>query len=170
MRFGNELENKNLLQQKGTIRSNGRRLTSQRTLLLDIINRADNHLDADELHRLAKEKDPRISLSTVYRTLSLLKRLNMVEELHLAEEHHHYEARSKKEHHHLVCLRCGRVIEFRSHLTQKLAQHLSQTYGFHVVATEIDVSGICNECQNMLDRENDVKNIPEHGSGGSYER
>jgi len=60
----------------------GQRVTSQRRLLLDLIRQSEGHLDADELYRLAKEREPRISLSTVYRTLRLFKELGLVEERH----------------------------------------------------------------------------------------
>ena len=68
----------------------GQRMTSQRRLLLNIIRNADGHLDADELFRQAKEKEPRISLSTVYRNLNLLKEVGLVAERRLGEGHHRY--------------------------------------------------------------------------------
>src|SRR3712207_9050490 len=78
---------------RAALRSEGHRMTQQRDVLLDVIEHAGEHLDADGLYRLARERDSRISLSTVYRTLSLLKRHDLVDELHLSEEHHHYEAK-----------------------------------------------------------------------------
>jgi len=89
----------------------GLRVTNQRALLLGLIREGKGHLDADELYRRAREKQPRLSLSTVYRTLQLLKKLSLVEELHFDETHHHYEVKPSDEHHHLVCLGCGKVIE-----------------------------------------------------------
>jgi len=71
----------------------GMRVTNQRALLLELIRQGKGHLDADELYRRAREKQPRLSLSTVYRTLQLLKKLGLVEELHFDENHHHYEVR-----------------------------------------------------------------------------
>ena len=73
-------------------RSN-QRVTGQRALLLDLIRQNYGHLDADELYRKAKQKNRRISLSTVYRNLGLFKKLGLVDEHHFAEEHHHYEAK-----------------------------------------------------------------------------
>lgn len=129
------------------VRSNGYRITQQRSLLLELIERATGHLDADELHRLARQHDERISLSTVYRTLSLLKRLGLVDELHLSEDHHHYEAKSNAEHYHLVCLKCGRVIEFRSSLAERLQRAVCKRDGFVATSTRIDISGYCRSCQ-----------------------
>jgi Fe2+ or Zn2+ uptake regulation protein len=127
--------------------SAGRRVTSQRTLLLELIRQAEGHLDAPELYRLAREKDPNISLSTIYRTLAMLKELGLVDELHLAEEHHHYEAKPSAEHFHLICLGCGKVLEFESPLTDRLKRELTRRHGFAITNTSIDLTGYCPECQ-----------------------
>ncbi|MCJ7807105.1 MAG: transcriptional repressor, partial [Dehalococcoidia bacterium] len=71
----------------------GQRVTSQRRLILDILRHSEGHLDADELYRLAKEREPRISLATVYRNLNLFKELGLVEGRHFTEDHHHYEVK-----------------------------------------------------------------------------
>ena len=83
----------------------GLRATNQRALILEIIRHGRGHLDADEVHRLARKKQARISLSTVYRTLQTLKKAGLIDEVHFDEDHHHYEARASAEHHHLVCCR-----------------------------------------------------------------
>ena len=67
----------------------GIRVTSQRALILEIVRRGQGHLDADEIYRQARKKQPRLSLSTVYRTLQMLKKLGLVEEVHFDEAHHH---------------------------------------------------------------------------------
>ncbi len=134
---------------KGVLSSAGRRATSQRTLLLKIIQEAQGHLDAPELFRLARETDPRISLSTVYRTLTMLKEMGLVNELHFAEEHHHYEVKPPAEHFHLVCLGCGQVIEFESPLTEQLKAELTARHGFTITSTAIDLAGYCSECRQQ---------------------
>lgn len=117
-------------------------MTSQRELLLGIIQER-GHLDAGEIYRLAKRRNPRLSLSTVYRTLNLLKELGLVEELHLGEEHHHYEAKAEA-HHHLICLGCGKVIECR--LTEDLRE-LGRRHGFTVVSAQVELVGYCSDCR-----------------------
>jgi len=67
----------------------GLRVTSQRALILEIVRRGQGHLDADEIYRQARRKQPRLSLSTVYRTLQTLKKLGLVEEVPFDEGHHH---------------------------------------------------------------------------------
>lgn len=130
----------------------GKRNTCQRRLLLELILRADGHVDADELYRQAREQEPRLSLSTVYRNLKLFKRLGLVDECHLGDEHHHYEARVG-EHHHLTCLCCGRVVEFDSPVVQNLKQGLAAENDFEIVAAEIRLEGYCARCRQSGKRD-----------------
>lgn len=122
------------------------RITSQRALIMDIIRQGRVHLDADEIYRRARSRQPRLSLSTVYRTLQKLKELGLVEELHFDETHHHYEVTPSAEHHHLLCLGCGRVIEFRQPLTRYLKRNVAAARDFDIVNTEVHVTGYCNLC------------------------
>ena len=123
----------------------GLRVTSQRALILEIIRRG--HLDADEIYRQARIKQPRLSLSTVYRTLQVLKKLGLVEELHFDEAHHHYEVKPSSEHHHLVCLDCGRVIEFYYPLSRYVKRNVPEAKEFKVIETEVRVTGYCSKCR-----------------------
>jgi len=125
--------------------SAGLRMTRQRALILEIIRHG--HLDADEVYRQAREKQPRFSLSTVYRTLRVLKEQGLVDELHLGEAHHHYEVKPSAEHHHLVCLGCGKIVEFECKLSQKMRQDLARKQGFEVMGVEINMTGYCSKCR-----------------------
>ena len=125
----------------------GRRSTRQRVLIMDIIQRGQGHLDADEIFRRAREKEPRLSLSTVYRTLQMMKELGLVDELHFAQDHHHYEVKPTREHHHLVCLGCGRIIEFDYPLSSYLKKEVPEAKDFDIEETEINVSGYCARCR-----------------------
>ena len=125
----------------------GVRVTNQRALLLEIIRQGQGHLDADEVYRRARQKYPRLSLSTVYRTLQLFKKLSLVEEVHFDESHHHYEAKPSTEHHHLVCLGCGRVIEFQYPLSRYVKRNVAEAKDFEIVATEIRMTGYCSKCR-----------------------
>lgn len=127
----------------------GQRVTWQRRLLLDLILEAGGHLDADELFRRAKEREPRISLSTVYRNLRLFKKLGLIDERHFAGEHHHYEVKGTTEHYHLVCLGCGRVIEFESPLIQQIKDKVGRGNRFQVTGAEIRLEGYCSSCRKL---------------------
>ena len=125
----------------------GMRVTHQRTLIMEIIRQGRGHLDADEIYRRAREKEPRLSLSTVYRTLQMMKKLNLVEELHFDDNHHHYEVKPSAEHHHLVCLGCGRVIEFNYPLSHYLRGKVPEVKDFDIVETEVRMTGYCAKCR-----------------------
>lgn len=124
----------------------GMRITNQRALILKIIHQGRKHLDADEVYRRARQKSPHLSLSTVYRTLQLFKKLNLIEEVHFNETHHHYEAKPTTEHYHLVCLGCGRVIEFRYPLTRYVKRNVAEAKDFDIVSSEIRMTGYCSKC------------------------
>jgi Fur family ferric uptake transcriptional regulator len=128
------------------LKSAGLRMTSQRTLILDIISQGKEHLDADEVYRLARERQSNLSLSTVYRNLQLLKRLGLIEELHFDQSHHHYEAKPSVEHHHLVCLGCGKVVEFGCELSRRMRQKIARKKGFEVTGVEVHMTGYCASC------------------------
>ncbi len=125
----------------------GLRVTNQRALILEIIRRGQGHLDADEVYRQAREKQPRLSMSTVYRTLQLLKKLGLIEEVHFNEEHHHYEMKPPSEHHHMVCLGCGKVIEFRYPLSGYVKRNVAEAKDFDIVDAEIRMTGYCSRCR-----------------------
>ena len=123
----------------------GARTTNQRALILEIIRQG--HLDADEIYRRAREKQPHLNLSTVYRTMRMLKNLGLVEELHFDEAHHHYEMKPHAEHHHLVCLGCGKVVELNSLLSPKMKRDIGREKVFEVTGAEVVMTGYCSECQ-----------------------
>lgn len=125
----------------------GLRSTSQRALILDIIHRGRGHLDADEVYRRARKKKPRLSLSTVYRNLLTLKELGLIEEVHFDEGHHHYEIKPSIEHHHLVCLGCGKVVEFECPVSQKMKEDISREKDFKVITAEVRMTGYCPTCR-----------------------
>ena len=125
----------------------GLRITNQRALILEVIRRGRGHLDADEVYRRAREKQPRLSLSTVYRTLQTLKKLGLVEEVHFDEAHHHYEIKPSAEHHHLVCLGCGQVVEFQYPLGRLIKRNIIEIKDFEIIDTELRMAGYCAKCR-----------------------
>ncbi|MEE8419559.1 MAG: transcriptional repressor [Dehalococcoidales bacterium] len=125
----------------------GLRNTAQRALIMDVIRKGKGHMDADEVYRLAKKKQPRLSLSTVYRTLQKLKNLDLIEELHFDEAHHHYEIKPPSEHHHLVCLGCGKIVEFKYPLAKWVRKNLPEAREFEITDSEVRMTGYCADCQ-----------------------
>ena len=130
-----------------TLSSAGLRMTNQRALILEIISQRHGHLDADEVYRQARDKQPRLSLSTVYRTLRRLKELDLVDELHFDEAHHRYEVKPPAEHHHLVCLGCGKIVEFECSLCPQMKKEIASKKGFEVTRVEVQMTGYCSKCR-----------------------
>ncbi len=133
------------------LKSGGRRFTTKRALVYEIIHKSGGHLPADEIYLRAKEVDPHISLSTVYRTLNILKDLGLVRELHLNEEHHHYELVEGVTHYHLICAQCGKIEEFNSELIEKLKEELEKEWGFEAKSAHIDFVGLCLDCRSKAE-------------------
>jgi Fur family peroxide stress response transcriptional regulator len=139
---------------RDTFRAAGRRLTSQRRLILEVLKESDEHLDAETLYDQAKTQDPDISLATVYRTLAVFKDMGLVEEHRLGEEHSHYEPMRDKPHYHFTCLGCGRVIEFDTALMTQIQRELSERMGVCVTAAHLFLSGYCAQCQGKAGGQN----------------
>jgi len=139
------MKTKSLKNNRRELNATGLRITNQRALILEVIRQG--HLDADEVYRQARKKQPRLSLSTVYRTLRMFKKLGLVEELHFDEAHHRYEMKSSSEHHHLVCLGCGKIVEFECPLSPKMKRAVARENDFEVAGVEIRMTGYCPKCR-----------------------
>lgn len=129
--------------------SKGIRLTAQRRALIEIIQEAREHLDAGSLLELARKREPNIDRATVYRTIELLKKLRLIDELdlmHLEGEKHYYEVKTKHDHIHLACFRCGRIEEFTSSIFERLKAEISKQAGFTIRVTRLEIGGTCRAC------------------------
>lgn len=141
----------------------GVRLTAQRRVLVEIIQRAEQHLDAAALLELARKREPNVDRATVYRTIELLKKLRLVDELdlmHLNGEKHYYEVKTRRDHVHLACFQCGRIEEFSSALFDQLKRELSRQTGFEVRVTRLEVGGRCRFCRNEAARTKETEQAP----------
>ncbi len=141
---------------KGSLQKQGIRLTRQRQILLDLIDKSGQHLDAESLFQLAQEKDAKLNRVTVYRTLKLLKQEGLVDELdlmHYGGDQHYYETRMKQEHAHIICLRCGKVEEFFGEPLQKLRRQIEADFGFQILLARTEIGGYCSHCQVLRSRE-----------------
>ena len=137
------IENEN---EKTILHKGGGRTTAQRLLLLDLIH-TEGHFDADELWARARLTYPRLSLSTVYRSLQLFRKLGLVDGHTFAEAHCHYETRAAGEHYHLQCSQCGRIVEFSNSLIEEIKAEVARNYDFAVKEADIHFIGICSDCR-----------------------
>ena len=137
---------------EGSLKERGVRLTRQRQILLELIDKTGEHLDAESLFQVAKERDPKINRVTVYRTLKMLKAGGLVDELdlmHYGGDQHYYETRLKQEHAHVICMRCGKVEEFFGEPLQRLRKQIESHFGFQVLLARTEVGGYCSHCQTL---------------------
>jgi len=121
------------------------RQTPQRRLVLDLISEAKGHIDAKELFRLAVQRDASISPATVYRSLNFFKEQGLIEEKHLGHSHCYYEIKGSVQHQHLVCGKCGKVIEFDCNLMETI-EKVKNEHRFVITRAEVYLEGYCEEC------------------------
>ena len=111
---------------------------------------AQRHLDAAQILRRAKKIDPGVHRVTIYRTIDLLKRHGLIDELdllHIRGEGHYYESHGPRDHIHIACLRCGKVREFESHLFEQLKRQIEQDLHIKITVTRTEVGGYCEHCR-----------------------
>ena len=132
------------------LRQRGYRLTPQRHMILSVIQEADTHLGIEQITARVQELNPQVSLSTVYRTLELLKELDLVRESRLGGDQSVYEAVEGHAHHHLVCRRCHTTIHLNTDLLGNLNEQLQQQYHFHMLHLELVASGYCDDCWQII--------------------
>ena len=134
-----------------TLQATGKRLTTQRRLLLKVLAESRSHLDAEEIYALAKEKDPNISLATVYRTLNVLTEAGIVQErANIRDGQRHYYEVTDKIHYHFTCLSCQRVIEFEAPLIEQAIAELAERLNLDIVHTRVHADGYCPACQKKV--------------------
>src|SRR5689334_13934699 len=128
----------------------GIRMTQQRRAILSVIETANKHLDASQILRKAQKLDASVDRSTVYRTLRLLKRQGLIDELdlmHINGEGHYYERKLGRDHIHMACLRCGKITEFMSERFDSLKNELEQECHFHIMIARLEVGGYRAACR-----------------------
>jgi Fur family ferric uptake transcriptional regulator len=125
------------------------RLTRQRRVILQVMDDAEQHLDVDQILERAQKIDSGVHLVTVYRTIDLLKKHGLIDELdllHLRGDRHYYETHGPRDHIHVACLRCGKVREFESALYEQLKQQIARDFNMKVTVSRTEVGGYCAEC------------------------
>ncbi|MFC1989280.1 Fur family transcriptional regulator [Chloroflexota bacterium] len=124
----------------------GYRLTPQRMMILSAIENSDDHISAEEIYAQIVAKYPHVNISTVYRTLELLKRLGLATETDLGEGRVRYHPADKGHHHHLVCQECGAIIDLDESLLTTLKDSLLREYKFSADLRHLAILGRCINC------------------------
>jgi len=125
----------------------GYRLTPQRIMILSAIENSDDHVSAEEIYAQVVAKYPHVNISTVYRTLELLKRLGLVTETDFGGGRLRYHPADKGHHHHLVCTECGAVIDLDESVLSSLKDTLLREYKFSADLRHLAIFGRCANCR-----------------------
>lgn len=130
-----------------SLRRKGYRLTPQREAVIKILLENPNqHLAAEDIYAMVRKTHPEIGMATVYRTLDLLSNEKIINQLNFEEGYSRYELESQAHHHHLVCLKCGKIIEFNDHLLERVEEALAAEYQFQIVGHLLKFYGYCANC------------------------
>ncbi|MDH5694989.1 MAG: transcriptional repressor [Dehalococcoidia bacterium] len=124
----------------------GYRLTPQRIMVLSAIENSDDHISAEEIYAQVIARFPQVNISTVYRTLELLKRLGLVTETDFGEGRVRYHPVGKGHHHHLVCQECGAIIDLDESVLTALKSALLWEYKFSADLRHLAIFGRCVKC------------------------
>ena len=140
------------------LKRRGLKLTSERRDLFDEIFKKHQHFEADELLIRMKTRGRKISRATIYRTLELLSAAGVVGKVRVGEEGYRYERLHAGEHHdHLICIGCGRIIEFYEPKIESLQDTVCDRVGFRAVTHSHQIRGYCRECRKTKKSAGDLE-------------
>lgn len=137
-----------------TLRAQGGRMTAQRRLILELLQSNDSHPTAEDLFALARQTDPSLNLSTVYRTLNWLEERGFVSPRRFDDNHTHKHFDPVQPEaeplYHFHCRRCDRVVEFAAPqvepLVEQIKSEIARQYGLQVEDAALVLSGLCSDC------------------------
>ena len=130
------------------LRHHGLKNTQQREEIAEKFLKADQHLSAEELYRRIHRTHPEVGLSTVYRTLKLLVDAGLASQRDFGDGITRYEPSSGEDHHdHLICVRCGAIIEFKNLKIEALQKEVAALKGFTVIRHRLEIYGYCEKCR-----------------------
>ena len=130
------------------LRDRGLKYTSEREKILRAVMHTDEHFEAEELLRLMWQESNRVGKATVYRTLKLLVECGIVKEVHFSNQQVHYEhTYGQDPHDHMVCRRCGRIIEFDAADVVRLRTVIAAQARFRALSHRFQILGTCEACE-----------------------
>ena len=130
-----------------TLREYGHRPTPQRLMIMSAVRHSDDHVTAAEALERVKESYSYMDLSTVYRTLDMLKQMRLVSETDMGSGTYAYEWLEQDRHHHLICNGCERIELLDDEFLEALGSEIMDSYGFEADMNHIALFGLCHECR-----------------------
>ena len=124
------------------------KVTPHRQLILETFLDHEGHRSVEDIYRVVREKDPRVGYTTVYRTMKILADCGLAREIDLADGITRYEHLYNHQHHdHMICMECGKSIEFYSADIEAAQDAASEELGFKVLDHKLQIYGLCKDCQ-----------------------
>src|SRR4030042_3616287 len=131
--------------------SRGLKNTRGRKIILGELEARKDHFNAEKLYSILNRKGTKVSRPTIYRTLKLLERFHFIERFDIKKNCFYYEPISqKKDHGHLICERCGKIIDFSSNGVELLKSEVGRDKDFKPDNISIQVFGVCKSCQKTF--------------------
>lgn len=135
------------------LKDQGLKTTKQRDLIVSEFFQKHQHLTVDELLDRVRKKDPTIGYATVYRTLKLLTDSGLAFKREFGGGKAKFEHLTDRHHDHLICVRCGDIIEFENHRIEELQEKVCRSYRFHLIHHKMELYGFCQKCRHREQRD-----------------
>lgn len=142
--------NNNIIDElKYIIKKKGMKYTEQRAVILQILVNLDEHLNAEEIHKIIQKEhsDHNIGIATIYRTLNFLEEVNLISSISFGSDGKKYEGNTKEHHDHLICTQCDTIIEFLDEQIEKKQEIIAKKNNFIIKSHTMQIYGICQNCQ-----------------------
>jgi len=131
------------------LKNNGLLHSKPREQILETFMKAKSHLTIDDLYNAVRKKNPKIGLATVYRTMRVICDCGLARELDFGDGARRFEHKYRRQHHyHLVCIKCGRVIDAASGEIENLQKKLAKQHNFAPTKDTMKIFGICSKCKH----------------------
>jgi len=131
-----------------SLREEGFRITPQRIAIVDYLLKTEEHPSAEHIHKTIQKKYPMVSLSTIYKTLDLLKERKLVNEIEVGGEAR-FDAHTD-EHINLVCINCGKIEDVGEELLKEIQNRAAKKSKYFIVKSSFELSGYCNSCKSKF--------------------
>lgn len=141
----------------------GYKTTTQRSLVYEILTEnEDKHLSPEDVYELIKDKNPKMGIATIYRTLQLFDEIGLVYKHNFDDGCSRYEilppnSSEVHQHHHLLCKKCGKIIEVKEDLMNSLEEMIEKQYNFEILNHVVMFTGICSQCRNKENEDGNRK-------------
>ncbi|MRJ02877.1 MAG: transcriptional repressor [Epsilonproteobacteria bacterium] len=132
---------------KRRVKERGLKHSQQREEILTLLFHARRHLTPEEIYNQLKREKSTIGLATVYRTLAFLEQENIVNSISFGSEGKRYELNRGGHHDHMICIRCGKIVEFYNEELEALQEEIARREGFVLITHQLNLYGLCPQCQ-----------------------